>query len=648
MPINVKIKGQADTDEYKAAQELKLMIEKHISEEIDGYENINGEIAIISNVTLFGQEVKDVDIVVFGKMEKGFKMQLKFRPKNQTEYVNKNIYFSNFCFVIELKKHSLKDINIGTMNNILVTYNGKKHDVTYQSERQKYSLVRYLKNIDEVKKTVWVSNFIWLKNVTSEELLKLTKKNEHNLLPSQFGLKWLFMLLLSQSKPFEHTFNQHPYFGSQSWRLNDIEFSSLEKAFELFENVKKNVGSISRTHFERMSKKILKEQKFAEAILDTSDKAGKFVIIQGKAGTGKTVKLLNIACDLCLNYQKRCLILTYNFTLVADIRRTLTFAHIPDGVGKESVRIMTLFKFFIDLFEAFGIYTDDDVLDDKKFFDNYESYCKELAEFIEENKQVDDDIESIMKKNHHLINWDYIMIDEAQDWSPFEVNILYSIFGPSKIVIAQAPDQKVRASNSPKWVKPKWKIDQEFVQTNEKISFRQKANLVSFVNKFAEKFNISWELKPNAEFVGGKVIITTKYNNELHKELYSECLKNGNKAYEMLFLVAPSKIVNDGVKIITFKRNEKDENSIRKEIKQKHCSLIDEFDGVIDFWDGTNKELRKDYPIKVDQHRLIQYESCRGLEGWTVVCIEIDELVNYLSNKYKEDVDDLELTLITG
>ena len=93
MPINVKIKGQADTDEYKAAQELKLMIEKHISEEIDGYENINGEIAIISNVTLFGQEVKDVDIVVFGKMEKGFKMQLKFRPKNQTEYVNKNIYF---------------------------------------------------------------------------------------------------------------------------------------------------------------------------------------------------------------------------------------------------------------------------------------------------------------------------------------------------------------------------------------------------------------------------------------------------------------------------------------------------------------------------------------------------------------------------
>jgi hypothetical protein len=639
MSININIKGQSDTDEYKAGQELKAIFEKSLPQEIEG------DITIVSNVTLFGQEVKDVDLVVFGTVGKGFKRKLKFRPKDQEEYIDKNVYFSNFCFVIELKKHILKDIHIGSLNNILVTYNGKKHDVTYQSERQKFSLVRYFKNIDEVKKTVWVSNFIWLKNVTSKELLELTKKGEHNILPKEFGIDWLFMLILSQSKPFKHTLSSNPYWGSQSWKSNEIEFSNLERAFELFENVKKNVGNISRSHFERMSKKILKDQKFAEAILDSSDKGGKFVIIQGKAGTGKTVKLLNIACDLCLNYQKRCLILTYNFTLVADIRRTLTFAHIPDGVGRESVRIMTLFKFFIDLFEGFGIYTGKDVLDDKEFFNNYETYCKTLSEFIKENKKPEIDIEEIMQQNHQLVSWDYIMIDEAQDWNPFEVEILYSIFGPSKIVISQAPDQKVRASNNPKWVRPKWRIDHDFVQTNEKKSFRQKANLVSFVNQFAEKFNLTWELEPNEDFVGGKVIITTNYNIELHKDLYSDCLKNGNKAYEMLFLVAPSKIIEDGEKEITYKLNKQDENSITKTIKQRHCSLVDEFAGQIDFWDGTNKELRRDYPIKVDQHRLIQYESCRGLEGWTVVCIEIDELVKYLSNKYKEDTDNLELEL---
>jgi hypothetical protein len=639
MSINVKIKGQSDTDEYKAGEELKVLFEKSVPQEIEG------EITIVSNVTLFGQEVKDIDLVVFGKIGQGFKRKLKFRPKDQEEYITKNVYFSNFCFAIELKKHNPKEIHIGALNNLLVTYNGKRHDVTYQSERQKYSLVRYFKNIDEVGKPVWVSNFIWLKNVTSKELLELTNKGEHNILPSEFSVDWLFMLLLSQSKPFEHTQTPNPYWSSQSWKSSEIEFSNLEKAFELFENVKKNVGNISRSHFERMSKKILKDQKFAEAILDSSDKGGKFVIIQGKAGTGKTVKILNIACDLCLNYHKRCLILTYNFTLVADIRRTLTFAHIPDGVGRESVRIMTLFKFFIDLFEGFGIYAGKDSLNDKDFFNNYETYCKALSDFIKTNKKPGIDIEEIMQQNHQLVSWDYIMIDEAQDWNPFEVDILYSIFGPSKIVISQAPDQKVRASNSPKWVRPRWRIDHDFVQTNEKKSFRQKANLISFVNQFADKCNLAWELEPNDDFSGGKVIITSSYTLELHNALYSDCLKNGNKAYEMLFLVAPSKVISDGEKEIIIKRSEQDENFITKTIKQRHCSLVDEFSSSIDFWDGTNRELRRDYPVKVDQHRLIQYESCRGLEGWTVVCIEIDELVKYLSNKYKDDTENLELEL---
>jgi hypothetical protein len=639
MPINVKLKGQADTDEYKAGQELKILFEKSLPPEIEG------EITIVSNVTLFGQEVKDIDIVVFGKIGQGFRRRLKFRPKKQDEYVNRNVYFSNFCFAVELKKHSLKDIQIGAMNNILVTYNGKKHDVTYQSEKQKYSLVRYFKNIEEVNKQVWVSNFIWLKNVTSKELLELTKRGEHNILPKEFSLDWLLMLLLSQSKPFETTNTTHPYLVFQSWKTSEIEFSNLEKAFELFANVKKNVGKISRSHFERMSKRVLKDQKFAEAILDNTDKGGKFVVIQGKAGTGKTVKLLNIACDLCLNYQKRCLILTYNFTLVADIRRTLTFAHIPDGVGRESVRIMTLYKFFIGLFEGFGIYTGEEILDDKDFFNNYESYCEKLAEFIKEKKKPDVDIEEIMQQNHQLVSWDYIMIDEAQDWNPFEVEILYAIFGPSKIVISQAPDQKVRSSNNPRWIRPKWRIDHDFVQANEKKSFRQKANLVSFVNQFADKFNLAWELEPNEHFAGGKVIITTEYNAELHHCLYSECVESGNKAYEMLFLVPPSKIISDGEKQITFKRNEQNENYVTKVIKQRHCSLVDTFTGIIDFWDGTNKELRRDYPVKVDQHRLIQYESCRGLEGWTVVCVEIDELVKYLTSAYKEETNAIELAI---
>lgn len=628
MPINVILKGQEDSYEYKAGLQLKELFEKSISN------RVSGNILIACNVTLFGQEVKDIDIVVIGSFDLGYSERLKFRPEGEDAYVENNVYLSNFCLTIEVKKHQAKDISIGRLNNVLVNYNGKKHDVTYQSEKQKYSLHRYLKNIDEVGSSVFVNNLIWLRNVSPEELSYLKSEGEHNILPSKFSIKWLLMLVLSQKKPYSTGATGHSYWGFSCYKYTDIEFKSFEIAFELFEKVKQNVGAISRSHFERISKRILKEQKYAEAILDNSSKGGKFVIIQGKAGTGKTVKLLNIACDLCVNYGYRCLILTYNFTLVADIRRTLTLAHIPDGIGKESVRIMTLYKFFIDLFEAFGIYKDDEALDDQTFFKNYPKYCAELAKFINESKKPERPIEEVIEQNHQLLSWDYVLIDEAQDWLSAEVEILYAIFGPGRIVIAQAPDQKIRLSNDPKWVKPFWRPNREFVQTHERKSLRQKKNLVNFVNQFASKFNLTWELQASTEFEGGQVIITDKYELDFHREIYQDCLNDGNKAYEMLFLVPPSLVVNDGEKPVTFNRNGIE---VTKKLKLRHCSLVDKFGTDIDFWDGTNKDLRKDYPIKIDQHRLIQYDSCRGLEGWSVVCIELDELVRYLDKKYEEN-----------
>ena len=45
-------------------------------------------------------------------------------------------------------------------------------------------------------------------------------------------------------------------------------------------------------------------------------------------------------------------------------------------------------------------------------------------------------------------------------------------------------------------------------------------------------------------------------------------------------------------------------------------------------------------------HELLQYESCRGLEGWTVVCLELDEFMRYKFETF-EEVDTGELALET-
>jgi hypothetical protein len=50
-------------------------------------------------------------------------------------------------------------------------------------------------------------------------------------------------------------------------------------------------------------------------------------------------------------------------------------------------------------------------------------------------------------------------------------------------------------------------------------------------------------------------------------------------------------------------------------------------------WDGTSKSVRGSYPVSLQQHRIVQYESCRGLEGWTVVCLGLDQLFNRKRNE---------------
>ena len=56
----------------------------------------------------------------------------------------------------------------------------------------------------------------------------------------------------------------------------------------------------------------------------------------------------------------------------------------------------------------------------------------------------------------------------------------------------------------------------------------------------------------------------------------------------------------------------------------------------IKIWDGTSSSLRTEYVVDLDSHRLLQYESCRGLEGWTVVNLEFDKFIEYKMQTFIE------------
>ncbi|MBK8873704.1 MAG: PhoH family protein [Bacteroidetes bacterium] len=94
---------------------------------------------------------------------------------------------------------------------------------------------------------------------------------------------------------------------------------------------------------EHITSKLLDQQQYAKAIGE------KLIVISGRAGTGKTIKLLRIACDLAQNKGARSLILTYNHALVSDIKRTFALIEIPDGIDEYCINIATLHKFFYEL-----------------------------------------------------------------------------------------------------------------------------------------------------------------------------------------------------------------------------------------------------------------------------------------------------------
>ncbi len=60
----------------------------------------------------------------------------------------------------------------------------------------------------------------------------------------------------------------------------------------------------------------------------------------------------------------------------------------------------------------------------------------------------------------------------------------------------------------------------------------------------------------------------------------------------------------------------------------------------IKIWDGTSTELRSEYVVELNQHRLLQYESCRGLEGWTVVCLNFDDFIKWKIESFKDEKND--------
>lgn len=238
----------------------------------------------------------------------------------------------------------------------------------------------------------------------------------------------------------------------------------------------------------------------------------------------------------------------------------------------------------------------------------YERLIQDLYSFVVEECRKED-VETLKDMTETFIDWDYLLIDEGQDFSDIEKKILFKIYGPQRLIVADGLDQFIRNGLRQEWDNG---VEENLLQRPSPMILerRQKANLVTFVNAFAKLVGLEWSVRPNGNLPGGEIKILPNFRKSTFDALQDNCLRNGCENYDILILEPPTQVSID------MRGN-------------RYFSKADLYkDQAIPLFDGINMQNRTTYPTK-DQCRVYQYDSCRGLEGWCVVCADFDELVKY-------------------
>lgn len=587
MSVVVSVIGsKPESDEYLGALQLKKVLETGLPS------NAIGEIILHANATLVGQTVKDIDILMLGTLQ-NCSAVVDFTDSDGNRLKDR-VSFSSFCTAIEIKSHDISGI-IREGTEFYVKYRHELHPVTTQSNAQKISVMNYLER--STGYSPFVTNIIWFTGITEEELKTLLSTDygimPSNVLASSFSVQTLLQRLVWQRQPKLFRGSYHFDCG-----INMLSIDDLAKVFRKFSVAKAGMGALTRKRIEQITTNVIKSsiQKPIE---------GKLSIYRGRAGTGKTIGLIQLAISLVDQEDARVLILTYNRALVSDLRRLFTLADLPDLFSSSCVAINTMHSFFYRLADEVLF---NGALDGKRFLEEYETILHELLSFFESGVEAVELIKEVLHGDSFL-NWDYCMIDEAQDWLKVEQEIILKLFAPGRVIVADGGQQFVRRIEI-----GDWSSSPNRNSIKLKYCLRQKSNLIKFVNRYLDALGKSeYKIADPGKLAGGKVVICSE--NMQRFQVFEEELKKlkqaGNIPYDMLFLVPNTMVSKEPRKFV------------EKNSYSEHGFFL---------WDGTNEEERKSFSQLGDEERVLQYDSSRGLEAWTVVCVAFDQFVEEKRN----------------
>lgn len=627
MGVTIKILGEKITagvgaEECSASENLKSIFEDYFIK----HSEINGTILIKPNFKAVGEDPEDIDIVVWCNFEnfkyKTFSLH-SYYDQESNRYLTSNqktkneVVFKSMLINIELKSHNNSGVTI-TNNDVLVDYKGKKSSAYNQNNNQKYSLKNFInKSESKLRQTnIFITNLIWFPNYTGN--LGWGQSNLKNLiLGNNIDFKNFFDIAFSKTPP-KLSPKAKMYFQSAVDERNiegDLN-ALLENVFVYYDKeILPKQGDLSRGKLEKVIQKQL-DGKYKPAFESIGEKT---LIIYGTPGSGKTLILLRFSYFLAVEQDARCLILTYNKALIADINRLSRLAGFKDDPSSASIGTSTCLKLMRKLFIEFGLYQEEPTnlnanerlnYFKTNFTNKYESLLKELVDLLKVA-----DIEDIDKLKTNLLelNYQFVFIDESQDWYPEEKDILYALFGSENCIISYGSHQLLR-NKTPL----DWKIGTASTQKlTLKTSYRQKSNLCHYIKDLCARIDFNDEIEINNNINGGQIkIYTREFNLKDYSNFYNYCVTQcKNAPYDILILVSSS-------------------DEYHKVLKNNEIQI---HDGTIE----KNKAL---IPTNMDASRVFNYQSCRGLEGWVVFANNLDVFLQEMENTIHEAEEGLSLS----
>jgi hypothetical protein len=433
------------------------------------------------------------------------------------------------------------------------------------------------------------------------------------LLPATFEFKTFLQAVLKERPPYYSVTGG--YFS-----MGDSRDKSYETVIDKFRNhmsIKSvPVGRVTKKKHETLSQTLLSNtQDYVKAI-----EQKKTVIIRGRAGTGKTLKLLRIAYGLVVEQEARCLLLTYNHALVSDIKRLLAFHGGEIDLAAE-LNVMTLHKYFHSLLAGFDLIGERELI----LTQSNEIYLGKLRKLIQVVREFDCDsreLAALMSANSSLLSYDYLLIDEGQDWFDEERDLIRLLLGDSGgLVVSDGHDQLIRNDKHCNWSAG---LDNNRVHRKppERRSVRQKRSLVQFANEFARQCELEWNLDYSDQLLGGRIAIVKDLSEKWINKLLEDVAANDCIAYDLILAT--------------------DEHETRSwQTFFPHVGMPNKTSGPrpLAFHDMRGKKKHDSnnqfiYSVDPNESRLMHYDSLRGIESWALICHSFD---THLARKEKLD-----------